>query len=188
VLWTKGGNCRPSNSEGKSTFTAESSLCRPVRTPSRGPARQGERGGRGRDTDRVLSNDNVDLVRCSFEAFLGPNPEAALEVFDADVEYDATDRPDGRVWHGRDAIQRAMIEWTGTWRNWSFEVERIVDLGDDRVLALWHESGEGKRSGIHMEQEGASLFTLRDGLIVRWVAYFGHARALEAAGLTGSQE
>jgi hypothetical protein len=59
----------------------------------------------------------------------------------------------------------------------------LIDLGDDRVLALWRESGIGKGSGIPMEQEGASLFTLRDGLIVRWVAYLGRERALRAAGL-----
>jgi ketosteroid isomerase-like protein len=131
-----------------------------------------------------MSQENVETIRRCFDAYQGPNPEAALDFYDPTVEFDATDRPDGRVWQGRDGIRQAMTEWSGTWAGWTFEIEELIDLDDDRVLALWREWGTGKGSGIPMEQDGGSVFTLRGGLIVKWVAHIGRGRALRAAGLS----
>jgi hypothetical protein len=61
-----------------------------------------------------MSRENVELVRRSFEEYFGPDPAAALDFFDPGVEFDATDRPDGRIWHGREGVRQAMTEWTGT--------------------------------------------------------------------------
>jgi SnoaL-like domain len=131
-----------------------------------------------------MSKENVELIRRNIEAYLGPNPASALDDFAPDAELDATDRPDGKVWHGRDGVAQAMREWSGTWENWQVEIEQIIDLGDDRVLLLWREEGEGKSSGVKIGHEGGTLFTIRDALIVKAVIHLGRDRALEAAGLS----
>jgi ketosteroid isomerase-like protein len=118
-----------------------------------------------------MSEDNVELVRAMQETYLGPEPERALAFFDADVELDATDRPDGKVWYGRDGVRRAMIEWTGAWDDWQVAIEGYSAVGEDQVLVLWRERGRGKGSGVPMEQDGANLATIRNGRIVRMRLY-----------------
>jgi ketosteroid isomerase-like protein len=131
-----------------------------------------------------MSEENVEIVRRHLAAYLDENPERALEFLDETVELDATVRPDGKVFYGRDGIRRAMIEWTGAWDDWELEIERFVDAGTDRVLYLWHERGSGKGSGVPMDQDGATVVTLRDGRIVHLQAYVDRAAAFAAVGLS----
>jgi ketosteroid isomerase-like protein len=65
----------------------------------------------------------------------------------------------------------------------SSRADRIIELGDDRVLVLERQIGRGKTSGVVVEHEHGWLFTLRDGKIVRWLGYWDRAEAIEAAGL-----
>jgi ketosteroid isomerase-like protein len=129
--------------------------------------------------------ENVDVVRQIVEAWKSPDPQSALALLDEQVELDATIRPDGRVWHGRDGVRQAMTEWTGAWEDWRMEPERYVDVDDDRVLLLWVERGRGKGSGVDMEQRGATLMTLRDGRVASCVLYLDRAKAFADAGIEG---
>jgi ketosteroid isomerase-like protein len=58
--------------------------------------------------------------------------------------------------------------------------EELVDLGDDRVLALQHATGRARLSGVETEIRFAVVYTLRDGKIVRGREYMTRAQALEA--------
>ena len=130
-----------------------------------------------------MSQEDVDLVRRMQEAFLGPDPERALTFFDTDVEYDARERPDGRVWHGRSGVRAAMIEWGDAWDDWQVETERYLEAADGKVLIMWRERGRGKGSGVPMEQRGANVVTVRNGRIVHVRLYVHQLAALKAAGL-----
>jgi ketosteroid isomerase-like protein len=130
-----------------------------------------------------MSEQNVEIVRRHLAAYLDVDPERALEFLDEAVELDATVRPDGRVYSGRDGIRRAMTEWTGAWAHWEVEIERVLDAGEDKVLYLWHERGSGKGSGVPMDQTGATVVTVRAGRIVHLRAYVDRAAAYAAAGL-----
>ena len=70
-----------------------------------------------------------------------------------------------------------------SWDGLRNELERITDLDDERVLVFERQVGRGRTSGLVMEREMGSLFTLRDGKIIRWDTYWERADALEAAGL-----
>jgi ketosteroid isomerase-like protein len=117
------------------------------------------------------------------EAWTGPEPERALELFSEDAVLDVSIRPDGRVWRGREGVRQAMTEWTGAWEGWHVEVHDYVDAGEGRVVTVWTESGRGKGSGAAMHQEGASLMTVRDGQIVSAVLYLDREEAFADAGL-----
>jgi SnoaL-like domain len=111
----------------------------------------------------AVSQENVELVRRMQEAFVGAQPEMALSFLHPHVVYDARERPDGRVWRGREEIAGAMLEWSEVWDDREVEVERYVDAGEDQVLILWHERGRGKESGIVMDRRGASPVTIVEG-------------------------
>jgi ketosteroid isomerase-like protein len=127
---------------------------------------------------------HIEVVRRVVDAQRSGNPLAALELLHPEVRYDTTLRPDGRVWHGPEGVRRAMSEWTETWENWQLEVERYIDAGDGRVLVLWSERGRAKSSGVPLAQEGVTVCTVRDGLIVAMVVSVDRAGTLRALGLT----
>jgi ketosteroid isomerase-like protein len=133
-----------------------------------------------------MSRQNVDLVRRMQEAFLGPEPELALAFLDPDVVYDASERPDGKLWRGHEGVRRAMTEWGEVWDEWEIATEGYLDADGDKVLILWRERGRGKGSGVRLEQSGANLVTVDSGRIVHIRMYVNRTEALEAAGVQES--
>ncbi len=130
-----------------------------------------------------MSQENLELVKRMQEAYLGSEPEQALAFFDPDVEWDVSDRPGGKVWHGRDGVRGAMAEWAGAWKDRELEMEGYREAGEDKVLILWRERGRGKRSGASGELRGGNLMTVRGGRIVHGRVFMDQRAALEATGL-----
>ena len=77
-----------------------------------------------------------------------------------------------------------MRGWTKDFEDWSLRVERLIDAGNDRVVALIHQSGTGKGSGVPVEWKVGQVYELEDGRSARVRNYLSHAEALEAAGLS----
>jgi ketosteroid isomerase-like protein len=61
--------------------------------------------------------------------------------------------------------------------------EEVLDLGDDRVVAVQHAKGRARASGVHTDIRYAVVYTLRDGKIVCGREYINRNEALEAVGL-----
>jgi ketosteroid isomerase-like protein len=131
-----------------------------------------------------MSQENVEIVRRCIEAVQRGDYEAAMETIDPGIEYDLTHFPDGKVYLGHEGVREAFRIWLGTWENYKQELDELIDLGGDEVLALVRESGRGKGSGIELERPTAGVWTLRDGKAVHIRFYPGKAEALEAAGLS----
>jgi ketosteroid isomerase-like protein len=129
----------------------------------------------------MASARDIEVVRRMFEAYLARGP--SLEFLHPDVEYDTTLRPDGKVWHGREGVRRAIAEWTSTWEDFELEVEDYIDGGEQRVLVLWHEHGRGRASGVELAQQGVTLCTLKDGLIAAMTVSLDRDATLRAAGV-----
>ncbi|MEK6252213.1 MAG: ester cyclase [Actinomycetota bacterium] len=72
--------------------------------------------------------------------------------------------------------------WVEEFNDYWFEGEELIDAGD-KVVLFWRQGGEGKASGIRVEGEGGTVFSLEDGRISRARVYLDRAEALEAAGL-----
>ena len=62
-------------------------------------------------------------------------------------------------------------------------VETLLEASQNRILAIDHWSWRG-RDGIEIERELPTLYTFRDGLVVRVEGFTDRAEALEAAGLS----
>jgi ketosteroid isomerase-like protein len=89
---------------------------------------------------------------------------------------------DQEVLHGHAELAQYVRRFRGTFRDFRFEVRRLVDINDS-VLALVREAGRGKGSGIEIERRHGLVYTLRAGKIVRITQYPTDAKALEATGL-----
>jgi uncharacterized protein len=129
-----------------------------------------------------MSQENVQVVRAMWEAFLKNDLQAALSSYDPDVEWDGTNLPDGRVGRGLDAIVDHVARWSAMWEGWNVEIERMIDAGGDQVVVLTRETGRST-SGLDMDERHAELYRIRDGRIVRWQGFSDPNEALKAVGL-----
>jgi hypothetical protein len=141
-----------------------------------------------------MSQENVEQLRASIEAFRAGTSESAregmltknAELSDPDIELDTSEAPVldvSGVYQGTDAVQQFWREWLAAWETLRFEYE-LVDAGD-RVLMLFDLRMRGRSTGIEMPfGKVAWAYTFRDGLIVHQKLYMSQSEALEAAGLS----
>ena len=129
-----------------------------------------------------MSQENVEVVRRTLDAFLSADVETALSFYDPDVEWDGTNLPDGHIARGHEAIMEHLTRWAAQWDEWTVEVERIVDAGSDRVVVFLREKGRSA-SGLNMDEVHAEVYDLRGGKIVRRRGFSDPSEALEAVGL-----
>ena len=129
-----------------------------------------------------MSRENVEVVRAVIDGWLRGDP-ATLELISDDVVYvSPPTMPDGKTYHGHEGVLQWVVDWRQEWTDYELDVLRVHDLGD-RVVTVERNRATGKRSGVGVDMQTVSLWTLRDGKIVRWQGYASEAEALEAAGL-----
>jgi ketosteroid isomerase-like protein len=131
-----------------------------------------------------MSERNVEIVREHADAYARGDWQGALAALDPEVVFDFSARPDGGSdYRGHEGVVAATRAWLGTWREYHYETEGVIDAGDQVVL-LFRERGRGKESGAEVEHRGAWLYTVRGGKVVHATVYPSKADALEAAGLS----
>ena len=85
---------------------------------------------------------------------------------------------------GHAAVRGFFRRWAGTWEYWHLHPERLIDVGDDRVVVGLYQSGRGRGSGVEVESHSGQVWTFRDGIVVRWESFDSLSEALEAVGLS----
>jgi ketosteroid isomerase-like protein len=145
-----------------------------------------------------MSQANVDFVRGLLEAYRNPGlvpmlatDEVDLSWVDPEIEWDASRLADlipdlAEVYHGHDGVRTYWRRWFEAWTDLEFEVQDVLDAGDD-VVALIHQQRQwGRHTGIATELPPyAQVFTLRDGMLVRWRTFPDQGSALRDVGLAG---
>jgi ketosteroid isomerase-like protein len=129
-----------------------------------------------------MSEENVAVVRGMWEAFRRNDFEASLAAFDADVEWDGTNLPDGKISRGIDAVVDHATGWANMWEGWEVELEDVIDAGEDRVIAFIRERGHSK-AGLDMDERHSELYVVRGGKIVYRKGFSDPDEALVEAGL-----
>ena len=136
----------------------------------------------------------MQLVRRLLEMFAKREHEAVFEFYDPEIEWIASASPfaegagglDDLVgeYHGYDGVRTYWRRWLQAWSDLEFEVEDIIDAGDEVVALIRDQRQWGRHSGITVEIPPYGLvFTIRDGKVVRWRSFNDQKSALKAAGL-----
>jgi ketosteroid isomerase-like protein len=130
-----------------------------------------------------MSEGNLEVVRRSFEAFVGGDFETAFASFDPHAEWKtAEDEPDSRTYRGLEEVKRLAASLAEPWTD-RFDravvPEEYIDRGDWVVVPT---SGRlhGKGSGIEVEISETYAVRVRDERIVRVEEYRTRELALEA--------
>ena len=133
-----------------------------------------------------MSEENVEILRRAVEAFNERGITGAVtdELFADNVEFhEPPEQPAPRSARGREEVRQLFGEFDAAWAEHKSEPEEFRALDDERVLVLSVERFKG-RDGMAIDAPGAAIFTVRDGRIVEWQAFWDRQSALEAAGLS----
>jgi ketosteroid isomerase-like protein len=132
-----------------------------------------------------MSQENVETVKRSFEAFDHGDPDAISQLQDPDIEWQTPrEDPDAATYQGREAVRRYFDQWSESFESLHGNIEECIDVGDDRVFAWTRWTGRGRASGADAQWYLAIVYTFRDGKAVRAEEYFDRVEALEAVGLS----
>lgn len=138
-----------------------------------------------------MSEENVELVRRLLDMFAKRDHEAVFAFYDPDIEWDTTNiRTFGLddlagVYQGHEGVRTYWRRWLQAWKDLDFEVEDVLDAGDEVVALIRNQRQWGRHSGIPVEMPPYGLiFTIRHGKVVQWRNFADQESALEAAGLS----
>jgi uncharacterized protein len=133
-----------------------------------------------------MSEENVEIVRRAVQEFNERGFEGIgnTDLVTDDFQFhEPPEQPAPRVARGREEVRRFGREFDAAWESHRSEPQEIRALDDDRVLLLSVEHFKG-RDGIEVDAPFAGIFTVRDGRLARWEAFWDTRKALEAAGLS----
>jgi ketosteroid isomerase-like protein len=132
-----------------------------------------------------MSQENVELVRRSFEAFAQGGLDAMSDFWADDIDYRAVEGAldDRGPMHGKDAVRAHFQDWLDTFDDLRAEPLELIDAADEQVVTVLRFGGRAKLSGVETDLTFAVAYTIRDGKIVRGREYWTKDEALEAAGL-----
>jgi len=131
-----------------------------------------------------MSQENVEVV-AEYTQSAARGVDAMAELWDPDISYRAAEGAidDAGELRGPDAVRRYVQDWFDMFDDLSGVAEELIDVGDDRVVAVVRMTGRAKVSGIETDIRFSVVYTLRDGKIVHGREYMEKEQALESVGL-----
>ena len=134
-----------------------------------------------------MSQENVEVVRSSFEAFARGDFGTAFSSYDPSTEWcPAVDEPDQQTHRGiaeLEALVESLAEpWVDRFGD-TMVFEGFID-GGDWVVVPWSARVRGRGSGISIEISETYAVRVHAGRIVRVDEYRTKQQALEAVGLS----
>jgi ketosteroid isomerase-like protein len=130
-----------------------------------------------------MSQENVEVVRRIFDGWATGDFGAGLTDLDPDVVFVVRHPfPEAVETVGPNGIRDYMRGFLDNWETYAVEARNLQAVGDT-VVADAVQHGEGKASGIEMEQPFFMLFSFLGGKIVRIESILNRDEAFKAAGI-----
>lgn len=129
-----------------------------------------------------MSQENVDVVRSTFEAFQRRDLDAFLGCLDPDVEYRSLVLEVEGTYRGHEGMRRWWDGLLAVFPDWNPQIVDSHEVGQG-VVSRVRAEGRGTGSGIARDKDIWHVAEVRDGRLW-WSAFFRtEAEALEAAKL-----
>jgi uncharacterized protein len=128
-----------------------------------------------------MATGNAELIRPIYEEWGRGNWRPRFEIYHPRMEWGWSDEFPGLagVYEDREDPNPRLRAWLDGWEHWRAEAEEYLEFGD-HVVVLANYYGRGKGSGVEIHQEGAHVFELRDGKVVRLEIFATRERAIES--------
>ena len=136
-----------------------------------------------------MSQENVEIVQRVYDAVARRDAASVLALYDPEVEVDGSRLPEmamtgQRLVRGHEGVRKITSDWNEAWEYAEDHCEKLIDAGEEHVIAVVSRRGRGKASGIEVEMRRGGVWTIRDGRVVRTVWFPSVEEALEAVGLS----
>jgi ketosteroid isomerase-like protein len=131
-----------------------------------------------------MSQENVEIVKRAVAALNERDVDRYLADCTENIEVRTPFAPVSGVYQGPEDVRRYFADIEDTSPDFRLELERVEEIGPDRVLAFlrvtasWRASGIPAATGIPT----TNLYDLVDGKIRRVRIFLDRQEALEAAG------
>jgi ketosteroid isomerase-like protein len=123
---------------------------------------------------------SIDVVRQAYEAFKAGDAEALIAVSDPEIQFGTSAAAPGGTFRGHPGIRRYLKEIEIAFGDrWDAVIERIAEVGSDRILVVARVFGQGK-GGESLSLHLAHVWELRDGKLLRGRVYLDPQEALDA--------
>ena len=136
-----------------------------------------------------MSQENVEIVLLAIDRLdesyrNGAATDGLLDLCAPGIRVDASHRVfNPAVYDGGAGVRRAIQDVVDAWDDFRASNERLIDARGDRVVAIQTICGRGRVSSVRVEQKGAVICTVRDGLVQLIEIFTDPHEALKAAGL-----
>ena len=119
-----------------------------------------------------MGRENVEIVRRLYEYFRTRDNEAAFQLLDPEIEWDARDGgiPGlDQLYVGHEGVAVFWRSWLDAWDQIDFDVSEPVELDENRVVAqVTRQRNRGRGTGIWVDQRPYEQeWTIRDGKVIR---------------------
>lgn len=125
--------------------------------------------------------DNVERLRAAYEQF-NESGEFDWDLLDPEAEWNVFNFAPVVQYRGHEGVRRWLAEIGEPFETLQIQPEEFVGA-DDQVVVVSTMRGRGRGSGAETEQALVSLWTFRDGRVVRHDSFTERDEALRAAGL-----
>jgi ketosteroid isomerase-like protein len=132
-----------------------------------------------------VSKQNLEIVKAIYREW-ERGEFANTDWADPEIEF-SVPGPEADA-RGIEAMGDAWTEWLRAFKDLKVEAAAFHEAGD-KVVVEQRFHGEGRGSGISLEQiSGASVFTLRDGKVIRFTGYITVEDAFADSGIRESED
>jgi ketosteroid isomerase-like protein len=122
---------------------------------------------------------NVEAIRAGFAAHNRGDLDALVALYDPEAVFETLLLG---THHGNEAIRFIYEENQKTLSGYDVVPVDLIEVGEDKVVAVAQAVGAGSTSQIAVDEPFAFVFTLRGGRIVREQAFRNRSEALAAVG------
>ena len=131
-----------------------------------------------------MSQENVEVVRQAHEAFNRRDLDALTGLTEPGwvMDWTRSISPQRGVYRGRAGVEAWIAEITEAFESFEIDPLEYVAAGD-RIVVPSRVKGRGRGSGVVVDAEGATVWELERGKVVKLTLYGTRQEALEAAGL-----
>ena len=134
-----------------------------------------------------MSSANLELVR-SIYADWERGDFSSADWAHPEVELVLADGPMQGSWSGLAGMAEGWRGFLSAWEEMRAVPDSYHELDETRVAVRMHNVGRGKSSGVDvgpMRQRSLNLFEIRDGKVIKVIAYWDGERAAAELGLAG---
>ena len=127
-----------------------------------------------------MAEANGEALQRGYQALNRGDLSGVLKLLDPEIEWHEPEpSPDAGAHTGRDSFERFFRSWIDSFDGFRVEPEQVLER-DDKLIAVVHQSGRGRASGVEVDARLAHVWTVKNGRAIRWEAIANVEDALRA--------